>query len=191
MVVGFQHVRHWNPTTMWDTGIPQKCQTLKSYHHVRHWNSTNMPDTEILPPCHYVSDFCGIPTYRMNLRLQCLIWLWGFNTSHGYGITVYETLEFHSYVRYWHFTAMWNTGIPQRCENLKFHNNVRHWNYIAMWDTGIPPWLWNYSVSHCCGIPMSHIHVKFQCLTLLWNSSVSHCCKIPVSRIAHYSSYYL
>jgi hypothetical protein len=109
----------------------QLCFTAKSFYHVH--NSQIIWD-------YYVSDCCGIPTYRMNLRLQCLIWLWGFNTSHGYGITVYHiVVEFQcSNSRHWNFTAMWDTGISQPCEILELHMYVRHWNSTTMWYTVIP-----------------------------------------------------
>jgi hypothetical protein len=43
--------------------------------------------------------------------------------------------------------------------------------------------LWNSSVLHVCGIPVSYIFVEFQCFTYLWDSSVLHVCGAPVSKM--------
>jgi hypothetical protein len=94
------HVRHWNSTAIWDTGISQPCETLKYHSHVWHWNSTAIvrhwnskinSDTVILQSC--------------------------------------QILEFHNHVRPWNSTIMSDTGIPQSCQTLEFHSDVRHWYF--------------------------------------------------------------
>jgi hypothetical protein len=124
---------------------------------------------------------CRIPVSHMAMIFQCLTWLWNSSVSYSCRIPVTgiiqlcETLKSHCHVRHWNIIVMWDTIISQPCEILKSHSHVRHWNSSC--------------VSHGYEISGSRMVVKYQCLTSLWNSSVWHDCGNPVSDIMSYLWY--
>jgi hypothetical protein len=82
------------------------------------------------------------PSVSQVVESQCLPWLWNSSVS--------QVVDFHR------LQSLWNSNVSH-CYNLRFQY------FMA---------IWYFSVSHGCGIPVSHMVVVFMCLTRLWYFSI-------------------